>query len=229
MVRDKQSIYWYGRVQGAWLVLWLPTTILLLWGLKLTGTAERFRIVRCSWGLRLAGVAESLRRILTSAVVSRFWSKVVSESCVWVCYDLMEGYRSVALPGWQWSYARINSDDVATTASLGSFCARLGLLSVVMHAAQFCLLVSGSRGFWSGTMPIALTYVFVTLRVNQGQAGTPFKNPCCGGAYVISNQNPRWTQKPCIPLCWHTIFDPDYYVYTPYLVLITMFTQHIWF
>ena len=33
-----------------------------------------------------------------------------------------------------------------------------------------------------------------------------------GWAYVISNQNPRSTQKPCIPLYLHTIFGPDYHV-----------------
>ena len=33
-----------------------------------------------------------------------------------------------------------------------------------------------------------------------------------GGAYdICSNQNPRWTQKPCIPLCFHTISGSDHY------------------
>ena len=34
-----------------------------------------------------------------------------------------------------------------------------------------------------------------------------------GGANVICNtcrnQNPRWTQKPCVPLCFHTILGSD--------------------
>ena len=33
----------------------------------------------------------------------------------------------------------------------------------------------------------------------------------CGGAFVVSNQNPRWTQKPCISLCPHTILGSHYY------------------
>ena len=30
-----------------------------------------------------------------------------------------------------------------------------------------------------------------------------------GGIYVTSNQNLQWTQKPCIPLCLHTILGSD--------------------
>ena len=38
---------------------------------------------------------------------------------------------------------------------------------------------------------------------------------CYGGAYVISNQNPRWTHKPCVPLDLSTIFGSQYYVIFP--------------
>ena len=33
-----------------------------------------------------------------------------------------------------------------------------------------------------------------------------------GGAYVISNQDPGWTQKPIYTSILHTILGPDYYV-----------------
>ena len=32
------------------------------------------------------------------------------------------------------------------------------------------------------------------------------------GCHRHCNQNPRWSQKPYIPLCSHTIFGSDYYV-----------------
>ena len=40
------------------------------------------------------------------------------------------------------------------------------------------------------------------------------KHPIAGGV-CHSNQNPRWTQKPCIPPYLHTIFGSDYCVPPP--------------
>ena len=54
---------------------------------------------------------------------------------------------------------------------------------------------------------------------------------CSGGAYDISNQNPRWCQKLSIPLCLHTMFGSEYYVYTLLLYVwlwLLCLSHHVW-
>ena len=75
------------------------------------------------------------------------------------------------------------------------------------------VLIRTHDGPKNHVFPYVYTPYFVLI-INTIVRVLPY--PYYGGAYDVCNictsQNPRWTQKPCIPLCLHDILGSDYYI-----------------